>query len=231
MLNKIESDIPSAIKILDIERFDTQDLLGNLEDLKGWCDLNGNRKTWALINVGTTGKADPVRSAKLLNSRPFVKALFNRFPGHVKHATYSYLPPQKIVHLHRDTFNRYGHPRPKFNIFNTTYRFHIPLLTNDQSFFYSRNKFYHMKLGELWMVNNHRIHGAINNHTTKDRYHLIFDVEPNEDTMKLLSHFDKSLGFTNNVLFDKFKKRLYAKPNIKLLPKSRYRNHDVCTRP
>lgn len=193
-LNKETSDIPGASKIDFDFNFKTEELLGDLLDLEGWSDLKGPRKTWALIPFGNTGFANPARSKALLSKRPQLSVFFDQFPGNVKHAVYSMIGPNDSIAPHQDTYKPTGEKRPKFEIFNTTYRFHIPLITNPQSFFYQNGYFYSMKKGELWMVNNHKIHGAINNHKAAERYHLIFDVEPNEQTMALLENSDSSLG-------------------------------------
>ena len=203
-LDKINSNIAPASKVKFNLEFDVSDLIGDLQDLSEWSDLSGNRKTWALIPYGTTGRADPVRSKILLDKRPMVKKLFDSFPGKVKHAVYSFLAPNTIISLHSDTYKDNGDERPKFPVFNTTYRFQIPLITNNESFFYNDGAFYQMKLGELWMINNHKIHGAINNHASQDRYHIIFDVEPNAETIKLLEDCDTSLGYQDEQLEKRF---------------------------
>lgn len=205
-INKIQNPIPAASKLIKAPPIDTVGLLGNLEDLSQWSDLNSVRKTWALIPFGESGQADPVRSRKLLDNRPIVKQFFTDFPGEVKHAVYSYIAPNGIIGLHRDTYNEHGKKRPKFEIFNTALRFHIPLITNDQSHYYSEGLFYQMKQGELWMINNHLVHGAVNNYSDKGRYHLIFDVMPNEDTMAILSNASYNLGIQDEVLFQRFEK-------------------------
>ena len=212
IINKVKNPISTASKLVKIPQFDTTDLLGDLNDLTQWSDLNGARKTWALIPFGTSGHADPTRSQVLLDKRPKLVQFFKDFPGDVKHAVFSYLPPNGIIGLHRDTYNEIGQKRPKFEIFNTALRFHIPLITNNQAFYYSENCFYQMKQGELWMINNHLIHGAINNDKENGRYHLIFDVLPNNDTKGLLVDLLENLGHENESLLQKFEKYNEIKP-------------------
>jgi hypothetical protein len=205
-LDKINSNQARASKIAAPLEINPEELLGNIEDLDEWSDLSGDRKTWALIPFGRTGFAEPERSKELYNKRPKLKSFFKQFPGNVIHAVYSYLAPGKIIEIHQDTFKSNGDKRPKFPIFNSTFRFHIPLITNDLAYYYSERYFYRMQKGELWTINNHLPHGVINNDRVIGRYHLIFDVEPNEETYELYKQSNSSLGFMDGDLQKLFHK-------------------------
>jgi hypothetical protein len=196
-LDKITANLPCASKVIYDLKYSCEELLGDVDDLREWSDLDGVRKTWALIPYGTAGIVDPVRSKKLLDKRPLLKAFFSEFPGQILHAVYSYLAADSCIPCHRDTFKNNGEKRPKFTVFNSAYRFHIPLISNDQAFYYSKGLFYQMAAGQLWMINNHEIHGVINNHTSKGRYHLIFDVLADHSTLELLKAADTTLGVEN----------------------------------
>jgi len=202
--SKVDSNLPSACRIRVPLITNTRDLLGDLKDLENWSDLSGARKTWGIVPfstpTGTIGKADPQMARLLLERRPELKSYFESFPGEIKHAVFSFIEPRNSIPPHRDTYTSSGEERPKFLLFNTTLRFHIPLITNERAFFYVSDHFYRMEEGELWMVNNHEIHSAFNYHSSEGRYHLIFDVAPDSRTMMLLDGADTNCGFQDERL-------------------------------
>ena len=72
------------------------------------------------------------------------------------------LPPGGRITPHFDGKVAYPH------------KIHIPLQTNDATFFYIEDKEYHFAEGFAYEVNNLRKHAAVNNGST-DRIHLIFE--------------------------------------------------------
>ena len=56
-------------------------------------------------------------------------------------------------------------------------RYHIPIVTNDDVLFTVGEKTVNMGAGELWEINNKKVHSVVNNGDT-DRIHLIFDARP-----------------------------------------------------
>lgn len=54
------------------------------------------------------------------------------------------------------------------------HKIHIPLTTNDQSFFFLDQEKHHLEVGKAYEVNNGRNHRVVNGGTT-DRIHLIFE--------------------------------------------------------
>jgi hypothetical protein len=59
--------------------------------------------------------------------------------------------------------------------FRNSSRVHIPVVTNEQTFFQVGNEVVNMKVNEMWEICNHgMLHGTYNNGTT-DRIHLMFD--------------------------------------------------------
>lgn len=54
-------------------------------------------------------------------------------------------------------------------------RVHIPLLTNADSYFYSKGEFHHMQVGYAYVIDPNEEHGVVNFGTT-DRIHLIFNM-------------------------------------------------------
>ena len=61
-----------------------------------------------------------------------------------------------------------------------SHRVHLPIITNAEVGFMVGNKSINMKEGELWEINNRRLH-SVNNAGPEDRVHLILDyVIPGE---------------------------------------------------
>jgi hypothetical protein len=58
-----------------------------------------------------------------------------------------------------------------------------------------------MTENDLWMIDNFKVHAAVNNHETEARYHLIFDMAPNEDTWDMLGGAESNLGYKDESLF------------------------------
>jgi aspartyl/asparaginyl beta-hydroxylase (cupin superfamily) len=55
-------------------------------------------------------------------------------------------------------------------------RYHLPLLTNDQVTFTSKEESYVLKEGVLYELENKEVHGVINN-SDKPRVHLVMDMQ------------------------------------------------------
>ncbi len=58
------------------------------------------------------------------------------------------------------------------------HRIHIPIVSNDQSFFMVGGERKVMREGEMWEINNATLH-AVDNQSDEDRIHLIIDWAPN----------------------------------------------------
>lgn len=56
------------------------------------------------------------------------------------------------------------------------HRCHIPIITNDDVLFTVDNETINMKQGEIYEINNSKLH-SVDNKGTTDRYHLIVDIE------------------------------------------------------
>jgi len=53
-------------------------------------------------------------------------------------------------------------------------RIHIPIITNENVLFYVNGEEKNMKIGEMWEINNQRLH-SVKNNSNHDRVHLIVD--------------------------------------------------------
>lgn len=133
-----------------------------------------------------------------------LKQFISGFPGKTVAAHISLVLPETTVHVHRDGYGANNSHRPLFPMFNSTLRFHVPLKTNDESLIYCRSKFYRMKEGECWMLNNLAPHAAVNLDPCEKRYHLIFDVEPNHETMELIEESETDLGYEDEEIYSTY---------------------------
>ena len=58
------------------------------------------------------------------------------------------------------------------------HRCHIPIITNNDVLFTVDNETIIMKQGEIYEINNSKLH-SVNNNGNTNRYHLIVDIEEN----------------------------------------------------
>ena len=62
---------------------------------------------------------------------------------------------------------------------NTIKRHHIPIVTNDEVWFYVDGEKKNLKTGEIWEIDNTKLH-KVENLSNEDRVHLIVDILPND---------------------------------------------------
>lgn len=91
-------------------------------------------------------------------------------PGYFIRALLTRLPPGAEIKPHIDDGES----------LKRCHRIHVPVITNDDSLFIVGNLRFHMPAGEMWEINNRRIH-AVRNDGHEARVHLIMDyVQPGE---------------------------------------------------
>ncbi len=91
-------------------------------------------------------------------------------PGYFIRALLTRLPPGTEIKPHID--DGYSLKR--------CHRIHMPILTSAQTFFRVGDTRFHMAEGEMWEINNRRLH-AVTNGGDEARIHLIMDfVQPGE---------------------------------------------------
>jgi len=81
---------------------------------------------------------------------------------------YSIIPKGQKINSHKD----FG------ELFETSHRIHIPLITNDKVNFFIDRRNYNFKVGEVVEINNLKFH-SVENDSEYDRIHLIIDYTPN----------------------------------------------------
>jgi hypothetical protein len=100
---------------------------------------------------------------------PIIKDLENIHNGSVAKVMFPRLKSNSKIHKHGDA-NEY---------LEIVRRHHIPIITNNNVFFYISDGVLNMLEGECWEINNMKEHEVINN-SNEDRIHLIIDIIPNE---------------------------------------------------
>lgn len=100
--------------------------------------------------------------------KPIVDKLEKLHNGKVGKAVFIKLPPFKNVDKHQD-FGGY---------LESVRRHHIPIVTNKNVSFFVDGQKQFMDIGEIWEVNNNKLHQVWNEGET-DRVHLLIDIIPN----------------------------------------------------
>jgi hypothetical protein len=100
---------------------------------------------------------------------PMFQDIEQNHDGKIGMCIFIKLPPNQEVDAHHDNGDYLGYSR----------RHHIALVTNEKTTFTVDKTTINMKPGDLWEINNNKLHYAINNGKT-DRIHLLIDVVPNK---------------------------------------------------
>jgi hypothetical protein len=100
---------------------------------------------------------------------PVIKNLELLYDGKVGKVLFIKLPAFKEVGEHSDVGDYLGAVR----------RFHVPIITNPDVDFRIDSETINMKTGEIWEINNSKLH-YVNNRSDKDRVHLLIDIMPNK---------------------------------------------------
>jgi hypothetical protein len=87
--------------------------------------------------------------------------------GRIIRAMVAKLPPEARIDPHRDMHRSFG----------CGHRIHAPIATNERVRFTIDGRPHHLQVGQVYEVNNKKMHSVINKGTT-DRIHFIFDYVP-----------------------------------------------------
>lgn len=145
-----------------------------------------------------TAHRKPDEDRPVLARLPYLRSiLYGLFPGAPGKCCIASLRPKSTVLMHRD-----GHVNDPekddtywYSYFINTLRMHIPITTNEKVSFFCNGEFFHMAAGEVWTVNNSLDHAVINDHPTKERTHIIFDVHPVPQTLELIKKAERVPGW------------------------------------
>lgn len=128
------------------------------------------------------GTTEPIPTP-VLDKCPYIKRdVFSRLPGKIVLARLSSLEAGGHIHEHYDATESVD-----FN----HWRIHIPIVTSPEVHFYLGYRRRRWKEGEVW-IGDFTFPHSIHNHGSKDRVHLVIDLQPSPELLQLLpaGHMD-----------------------------------------
>ena len=127
----------------------------------------------------------PVEDRSILASLPYMRELINEKIGTKPlRCLLARLGPGDWIRQHVD----YG------PYFDKTVRIHVPVMTNDHVDMYVHEHCYHMRVGEVWAINNLARHAVYNGDESIYRTHIICDFLPEPDILERVARADTNLG-------------------------------------
>jgi len=137
----------------------------------------------------------------VLESLPYIRrVIYEGLTGTPAKCLIARIKPMARVLMHRDGF--VADPSKDdcyfYDYFRSTFRVHIPVVTNDKVLLFCHNAFFHMPAGEVWTVNNLSDHAVINDHPTEARTHIIVDIRPDEATFELMRRSERMKGWMDH---------------------------------
>ncbi len=127
----------------------------------------------------------PIEDRPALDLLPYIRSILEQvIPAPPLRALLARLPAGATIRTHVD----------QGPYFHQTLRIHLPVETNNQVWMLCAGKAYHMRLGEIWALNNIAQHGVWNDHPSLSRTHLIADFLPTPELVALVRNGDRDLG-------------------------------------
>jgi Aspartyl/Asparaginyl beta-hydroxylase len=127
----------------------------------------------------------PVDDRPALQDLPYVREIIGTvIPAPPLRCLLARLPAGAVVGMHVDSAP----------YFSKTLRLHIPVTTHETAWMLAGGLAYHMRLGEIWVLNNSGMHGVWNADDALSRTHLICDFLPTAELLALLARGDRGLG-------------------------------------
>ncbi len=127
----------------------------------------------------------PVSDRPALERLPYVREIIGSLiPAPPFRCLLARLPAGAVVGLHIDSAPYFG----------KTLRLHVPVVTHEAAWMLAAGQIYHMREGEVWILNNSAMHGVWNAHDSLSRTHLICDFLPTAELLALAARGDQGLG-------------------------------------
>jgi len=128
----------------------------------------------------------PVTDRPALQHLPYVREIIGSLvPAPPLRCLLARLPAGAVVGMHVDSAP----------YFSKTLRLHFAVTTHATAWMLAGGLVYHMRLGEVWVLNNSAMHGVWNANDTLSRTHLICDFLPTPALLALLARGDRGLGY------------------------------------
>ena len=183
--------IPEAC-LLDL-KIDSNKILEEIENCQDIILANGEITGRGKVHKSTKAfwiqgrKNDQQKYNDYLNEIPTLKKIIEQIPGKSHRILIADMEPKGDIPRHID----------KGKYFENKLRFHIPLKTNNEVYFFVSTKTYNMKENEIWYIDNSSSH-AVKNNSEKNRIHLIFDIEINNEVINFVKSGNFNLGKKQN---------------------------------
>lgn len=127
----------------------------------------------------------PIEDRPALDSLPYLRAFLEEtIPAPPLRALLARLPAGERIPPHVD----------RGAYFNNSVRIHVPIETNDDVWMYCDGRSFHMRVGEVWTLNNIATHAVWNAHPSRSRTHLICDFLPTAPLLDLIARGESNLG-------------------------------------
>jgi Aspartyl/Asparaginyl beta-hydroxylase len=127
----------------------------------------------------------PIGDREALARVPYIRTLIHeQIPAAPMRCLLARLPGGGVIKAHCD----------QTEYFDKTIRIHMPVISNDAAWMFSRGSSYRMLPGEVWALNNSAPHGVWNGDPQAARTHLICDFLSSPGLLDLLAHAERDLG-------------------------------------
>ncbi len=183
-------------------RFDCARLRGEIESIPAqlWGERRSdvhNQADAVFVKGYPPVQRKPDDDRPILKSLPYLRYIIcEQLTGSPAKCVIERIKPMARVLMHRDGF--VADPSKEdcyfYDYFRSTFRVHIPVVTNDKILLFCHNAFFHMPAGEVWTLNNLSDHAVINDHPTEARTHIIVDIRPDEATFELMRRSERMKG-------------------------------------
>lgn len=158
------------------------------------------RSQSGLINDITSFPDVQYNNTELLDRCHYFKEIMDWFQCEKEAVRLLRLGPESEIKEHVDNDTSYE---------DGFFRIHIPIITNDEVFFYVDKKRVPMKMGECWYANFQLLH-SVENKSSEPRIHLTLDCIRNEWSDKLFTEmgFDIHYSSKKNQYSDEVKQQI-----------------------
>lgn len=144
----------------------------------------------------------PIEDRAVLERLPYARELIERtLAAPPQRCLLARLPPGAIIAPHMD----------QAPYFAKTLRVHVPVVSNARVHMLCAGRFYAMRPGEAWSLNNVAVHAAWNAHEREARTHLIADFLPSPVLLEWLRLGERDLGSEDAGLEQEMRRALAAK--------------------
>jgi len=194
-IDKLQEDLVICENDLWTPHFNTNRYEGN------WTSVS-LRSQSGLVNDITSFANKEYQNTNLLDRCHYFKSIMDWFQCEKEAVRLLRLDPQSEIKEHVDNDTSYE---------DGFFRIHIPIVTNDDVFFYVDKKRVPMKMGECWYANFQLPH-SVENNGTEPRIHFTLDCIRNDWSDELFTKmgFDVNESTKKNQYSDEVKQQIIA---------------------